>query len=55
MTANTINALQRATTEYVEEEDRICLSGELATGDTMTLWLTRRILDRLAGTPDNDL
>lgn len=40
-------ALQRFTTEYVELEDRIRVSGELANGDTVVLWLTQRLLNRL--------
>jgi len=39
--------LQRITTEYSEAEDRIRLAGETADGTTLTLWLTRRLLDRL--------
>ena len=39
--------LQRITTEYNEPEDRIRLSGELAQGDTVVLWLTQRLLNRL--------
>ncbi len=40
--------LQRLTTEYVEAEDRIRLSGEAEEGATVVLWLTRRLLSRLA-------
>lgn len=39
--------LQRITTEYVEHEDRIRLSGERPNGDTVVLWLTQRLLNRL--------
>lgn len=39
--------LQRITTEYVESEDRIRISGEGADGHPMILWLTRRLLDRV--------
>lgn len=39
--------LQRFTTEYVETEDRLRLTGETATGDTLILWLTQRLLGRL--------
>ena len=40
-------ALQRITTEYVEVEDRVRLTGEIEAADTVVLWLTRRLLDRL--------
>lgn len=40
-------ALQRITTEYIELEDRIRLTGELSTGDTVVLWLTQRLINRL--------
>lgn len=36
--------LQRVTTQYVINEDRIRLSGETAKGDTLVLWLTQRML-----------
>jgi ABC-type transporter Mla MlaB component len=39
--------LQRITTEYSEAEDRLRLTGELAAGEVLTLWLTRRLLNRL--------
>ena len=39
--------LQRLTTEYVLAEDRILLSGEKADRQTVALWLTRPLLDRL--------
>ena len=39
--------LLRVTTDYVEREDRLRLRGELQSGETVTLWLTRRLLDRL--------
>lgn len=42
-----MNSLQRFTTEYVEREDRIRVSGELADGRTVVLWLTQRLLNRL--------
>lgn len=42
-----MNTLERLTTEYVESEDRIRLSGQLAQGDTVVLWLTQRLLNRL--------
>lgn len=40
-------ALQRVTTQYVINEDRIRLSGETAKGDTVVLWLTQRMLGAL--------
>ena len=40
-------ALQRITTEYVEVEERVRLTGEIEAADTVVLWLTRRLLDRL--------
>lgn len=39
--------LQRLTTEYVDAEDRIRLTGELAPGQVNVLWLTQRLLSRL--------
>lgn len=42
-----MTTLQRITTEYIELEDRIRLSGELANGNTVVLWLTQRLLNRL--------
>ena len=36
--------LQRITTEYVEVEDRIRLSGESEDDQTIALWLTQRLL-----------
>lgn len=42
-----MRVLQRITTEYVEAEDRIRLSGETDAGETAVLWLTRRLLIRL--------
>lgn len=39
--------LQRITTQYVDSEDRIRLSGELVGGQTVVLWLTQRLLNRL--------
>lgn len=42
-----MNMLQRFTTEYVGQEDRIRLSGEFANGDTVMLWLTHRLINRL--------
>jgi hypothetical protein len=40
-------ALQRITTEYVEFEDRVRLTGQTEDGTITALWLTRRLLDRL--------
>lgn len=42
-----MTTLQRFTTEYIELEDRIRLTGELAHGDTVVLWLTQRLMNRL--------
>lgn len=42
-----MTTLQRITTEYIEREDRIRLSGQLAQGDTVVLWLTQRLVNRL--------
>lgn len=39
--------LERITTEYVESEDRIRLSGEAASGAPVVIWLTQRLLQRL--------
>lgn len=39
--------LQRITTEYIDQEDRIRLTGELAHGATVVLWITQRLLNRL--------
>lgn len=39
--------LQRITTTYVDVEDRMRLAGQSAAGEVVTLWLTRRLLDRL--------
>ena len=46
-TACAMGTLQRCTTEYVECEDRIRLAGELASGATVVLWLTQRLMNRL--------
>lgn len=40
-------ALQRFTTEFVPEEDRLRLSGELEDGQQVVLWLTQRLLRRV--------
>jgi hypothetical protein len=42
-----MSTFQRITTEYIELEDRLRLSGELASGDTVVLWLTQRLVNRL--------
>ncbi len=42
-----MSTLQRITTEYVDLEDRIRLTGELTGGSTMVLWLTQRLVSRL--------
>lgn len=39
--------LQRITTEYVEHEDRLRITGELVGGETKVLWLTQRLMNRL--------
>ncbi|WP_404301585.1 hypothetical protein [Alicycliphilus denitrificans] len=39
--------LQRITTAYDPEQDRMRLAGERADGSTLTLWLTQRLLARL--------
>jgi hypothetical protein len=39
--------LERITSEYIEAEDRIRLSGEVASGETVVIWLTRRLMQRL--------
>ncbi|WP_145996599.1 hypothetical protein [Stutzerimonas balearica] len=46
-TAYMSTALQRITTEYVEHEDRLRITGELAGGETKVLWLTQRLMNRL--------
>lgn len=40
-------SLQRFTTQYVDSEDRVRLTGALSEGVVLSLWLTRRLLDRL--------
>lgn len=39
--------LKRLTTEYVDIEDRIRLSGEAPDGTTVVMWLTQRFVNRL--------
>ncbi len=40
-------ALERITTQYIEAEDRIRLSGSTRDGHSQVLWLTQRLLSRL--------
>lgn len=40
-------SLQRITTEYIDLEDRIKLSGELDNAEPVVIWLTQRLLQRL--------
>jgi len=42
-----MTGLQRLTTEYSEDQDRILLAGEDATGQSVVLWLTQRLMNRL--------
>jgi len=39
--------LQRITTEYVETEDRVRLSGASHSGEAVSLWITQRLMARL--------
>ncbi len=39
--------LQRITTAYIDAEDRMRLTGELSSGDTLEVWLSQRLLLRL--------
>ena len=39
--------LQRLTTEYIDAEDRLRLTGEIRPGETLVLWLSQRLLVRL--------
>lgn len=39
--------VQRFTTEYVADQDRLRMSFEFEDGSVQVLWLTRRLLDRL--------
>lgn len=39
--------LQRLTTEYIEVEDRIRVSGELSSDETIVMWMSQRLLVRL--------
>ena len=42
-----MNVLTRVTTEFIDIEDRIRISGEQLDGDTDVLWLTQRLMNRL--------
>lgn len=39
--------LQRITTEFIDHEDRIRLCGEVGANQSVVMWLTQRLLDRL--------
>jgi hypothetical protein len=39
--------LQRLTTDYLDTEDRVRLRGALPGGESVVIWLTRRLADRL--------
>lgn len=41
--------LKRVTTEYVDAEDRLRLSGETGDGGVLVLWMTQRMVNRLIG------
>ncbi len=41
--------LYRITTEYIDAEDRLRITGELAPGEIVVLWLTQRLIHRLMG------
>lgn len=42
-----MSALQRVTTEFIEMEDRMRISGENEQGEVTSFWLTQRLLIRL--------
>lgn len=42
-----MSEIKRITTQFIEAEDRIRLSGEVGVNQTITLWLTRRLMSRL--------
>ena len=42
-----MNVLKRVTTEFIDVEDRIRISGEHLDGATEVLWLTQRLMNRL--------
>ncbi len=39
--------MHKMTSEFVEDEDRVRLTGELKEGGTVVIWLTQRLLTRL--------
>jgi hypothetical protein len=39
--------LQRLTTEYIESEDRIRITGEVENGPPVVIWMTHRLFSRL--------
>ena len=41
------DTLERVTTEYIESEDRLRLSGETASRSSVVIWLTSRLLQKL--------
>lgn len=41
--------LHRITTEYIDAEDRLRITGEKAPGEAVVLWLTQRMVHRLIG------
>ena len=47
MSEHELLELQRLTTEYVDAEDRMRLTGEIRPGETLVLWLSQRLLMRL--------
>ena len=38
------DSLDRITTEYIDTEDRIRLSGQYAGGPAVVIWLTQRLI-----------
>ena len=42
-----MSELKRLTTQFVETEDRIRLAGEIDDAQTVALWLTQRLINRL--------
>lgn len=48
-TATTAQPLHRVTTQYVANEDRLRLAGQLANGQTCVLWITQRLANRVLG------
>jgi len=42
-----MTALDRITTEYIDTEDRLRLSGQYADGAAVVIWLTQRLIQRL--------